>query len=301
MPTPPEAKQTLAGLPPLREVVRLHGLQARKALGQNYLFDLNLTRKIARSTGSLEGVCVIEIGPGPGGLTRALLEEGASKVIAVEADRRFVPALEEIAAHASGRLTIIEADALTLDPPRDLEALISRGGVRVIANLPYNIATPLLVRWLKSEPWPPWWEVLAVMVQREVALRIVATPQERAAYGRLAVLAGWRSQARLLFDVPASAFTPPPKVVSSLVRLEPRPCPLACSAAALERVTAAAFGQRRKMLRQSLRTLGLNPSPLLEAAGVAPTSRAEELPLEAFVAMANALRPQTPSPGRGTP
>jgi 16S rRNA (adenine1518-N6/adenine1519-N6)-dimethyltransferase len=289
VPTPPDAKETLAALPPLREVVRAHGLSARKSLGQNYLFDLNLTRKIARSTGSLDGVTVVEIGPGPGGLTRALLEEGAAKVIAVEADRRFSPALEEIAAHAGHRLTVVEADALSLDPRRDLGAAISSGPVRVIANLPYNIATPLLVGWLKSEPWPPWWQVLAVMVQREVALRIVATPRERAAYGRLAVLVGWRSEARLLFDVPASAFTPAPKVTSSLVRLDPRPRPLACEPAALERVTAAAFGQRRKMLRQSLRRLGFDPSPLIEAAGVSPTSRAEELPIEAFLAMANAL------------
>ncbi|MBV8963989.1 MAG: 16S rRNA (adenine(1518)-N(6)/adenine(1519)-N(6))-dimethyltransferase RsmA [Hyphomicrobiales bacterium] len=284
-----EPKASLAGLPPLREVVRAHGLMARKSLGQNYLFDLNLTRKIARSSGSLHGVTVVEIGPGPGGLTRALLEEGAEKVVAIEADRRFIPALQEIAACAAGRLTVIEADALALDLPKDLGSPLSMGPVRVIANLPYNIATPLLIGWLKAEPWPPWWQVLAVMVQREVALRIVATPQERAAYGRLAVLAGWRSEARLLFDVPPSAFTPAPKVTSSLVRLDPRPVPLACSAAALERVTAAAFGQRRKMLRQSLKTLGVDPLPLVEAAGVAPTSRAEELPVQAFVAMANAL------------
>jgi 16S rRNA (adenine1518-N6/adenine1519-N6)-dimethyltransferase len=289
VPAPPDIAASLAALPPLREVVRAHGLSARKALGQNYLFDLNLTRKIARSTGSLDGVTIIEIGPGPGGLTRALLEEGAAKVVALEADPRFLPALEEIAARAAGRLSVIKGDALALDPARDLDVLASSHPVRVIANLPYNIATPLLVRWLKSEPWPPWWEVLAVMVQREVALRIVATPQERAAYGRLAVLAGWRSEARLLFDVPASAFTPPPKVTSSLVRLDPRPHPLPCDPAVLERVTAAAFGQRRKMLRQSLRTLGFDPSPLIEAAGVSPMSRAEELPVEAFVAMANAL------------
>ncbi|MBV9566956.1 MAG: 16S rRNA (adenine(1518)-N(6)/adenine(1519)-N(6))-dimethyltransferase RsmA [Hyphomicrobiales bacterium] len=286
---PPDLRESLARLPPLREVVRAYALQARKSLGQNYLFDLNLTRKIARSTGSLDGVTVIEIGPGPGGLTRALLEEGAATVVAVEADRRFIPALEEIAAHAAGRLTVIEADALSFDPPRDLAALIRRGPARVIANLPYNIATPLLIGWLKSDPWPPWWQVLALMVQREVALRMVATPRERAAYGRLAVLAGWRSEASLLFDVPPSAFTPQPKVVSSLVRLHPRPCPLDCGAAALEKVTAAAFGQRRKMLRQSLKSLGVDPMPLIEAAHALPTSRAEELPVEAFVTMANAL------------
>jgi len=289
VPTRSNDMASLAALPPLREVVRAHGLAARKSLGQNYLFDLNLARKIARSTGSLDGVTIVEIGPGPGGLTRALLEEGAENVVAIEADRRFVPALEEIAAHAAGRLTILEADALALDLPRDLEPSLSAKPVRVIANLPYNIATPLLIGWLKAEAWPPWWQTLAVMVQREVALRIVATPQERAAYGRLAVLAGWRSEARLLFDVPASAFTPPPKVTSSLVRLDPRPAPLACNLQALERVTAAAFGQRRKMLRQSLKTLCVDPLRLLDAASVSPTSRAEELPVEAFVVMANAL------------
>jgi 16S rRNA (adenine1518-N6/adenine1519-N6)-dimethyltransferase len=285
MRTRSDAVGGLAALPPLREVVRAHGLAARKSLGQNYLFDLNLTRKIARSTGSLSGVTVIEVGPGPGGLTRALLEEGAARVVAVEADRRFLPALEEIAACSEGRLTVVEADALTLDP----RALAAGGPMRVIANLPYNVATPLIIGWLKSEPWPPWWEVLAVMVQREVGLRIVATPQERAAYGRLAVLAGWRSEARLLFDVPAAAFTPPPRVTSSLLRLAPRTVPLACETSALERVTAAAFGQRRKMLRQSLKTLGLDPMALIEAADLSPTSRAEEVPVEAFVAMANAL------------
>jgi 16S rRNA (adenine1518-N6/adenine1519-N6)-dimethyltransferase len=275
----------LDALPPLREVVRAHGLDARKSLGQNYLFDLNLTRKIARATGPLAGVTVIEIGPGPGGLTRALLEEGASHVVAIEADRRFLPALEEIAMRAEGRLTVVHGDALELD----LSAVTSRRATRVIANLPYNVATPLIVGWLQSEPWPPWWEALAVMVQREVALRIVATPQERAAYGRLAVLAGWRAEARLLFDVPPAAFTPPPKVTSSLVRLLPRPEPQSCDVRALERVTAAAFGQRRKMLRQSLRTLGVDPLPLIAAAGLEPTSRAEEAPVQAFVAMANKL------------
>jgi len=275
-------------LPPLREVVRVHGLDARKSLGQNYLFDLNLTRKIARSTGPLAGVTVIEVGPGPGGLTRALLREGAARVVAIEADRRFLPALEEIAGRAEGRLTLVHGDALALD----LAALAGGGKARVIANLPYHVATPLIIGWLKSQPWPPWWEALAVMVQREVALRIVATPQERAAYGRLAVLAGWRSQASLIFDVPAAAFTPPPKVTSSLVGFLPRADPLACDVGALERVTAAAFGQRRKMLRQSLRTLGVDPLKLIAAACLQPTSRAEEAPVEAFVAMANRLAEQ---------
>jgi 16S rRNA (adenine1518-N6/adenine1519-N6)-dimethyltransferase len=285
MRTRPDGAGRPTALPPLREVVRAHGLDARKSLGQNYLFDLNLTRKIARSTGSLTGATVIEVGPGPGGLTRALLEEGAARVVAVETDRRFLPALAEIAACSEGRLEVVHADAMAVD----MRALAPQGSARVIANLPYNVATPLIIGWLKSQPWPPWWEMLAVMVQREVALRIVATPKERAAYGRLAVLATWRSEARLLFDVPASAFTPPPKVTSSLVRLVPRPDPLACDVRALERVTAAAFGQRRKMLRQSLRVLETDPMPLIEAAGLSPTSRAEEVSVDAFVEMANAL------------
>jgi 16S rRNA (adenine1518-N6/adenine1519-N6)-dimethyltransferase len=275
----------LDGLPPLREVVRAHGLDARKSLGQHYLFDLNLAGKIARSTGPLAGVTVIEIGPGPGGLTRSLLAEGAERVIAVEADRRFVPALAEIAERADGRLTLVEGDALKLD----LARIAGGARTRIIANLPYNVATPLIIGWLKAEPWPPWWEALAVLVQREVALRIVATPSERAAYGRLAVLAGWRSEASLAFDVPAAAFTPPPKVTSSLVRLVPRAEPLPCDRRALERVTAAAFGQRRKMLRQSLRSLGVDPQELIEAAGLAATNRAEEAPVAAFIAMANQL------------
>jgi 16S rRNA (adenine1518-N6/adenine1519-N6)-dimethyltransferase len=272
-------------LPPLREVVRAHGLGAKKSLGQNYLFDLNLTRKIARSTGPLAGVTVVEIGPGPGGLTRALLLEGAKRVIAVEADRRFLPALEEIAGRAEGRLTIVHGDALGLD----LAGLAGGETARIIANLPYHVATPLIIGWLKAQPWPPWWEAAAVMVQREVALRIVATPAERAAYGRLGVLAGWRSEAHLLFDVPAAAFMPPPKVTSSVVRLLPRAAPLPCDVGSLERVTAAAFGQRRKMLRQSLKSLGVEPLPLIEAAGLSETMRAEEAPVAAFVTMANRL------------
>ncbi|SDR50692.1 dimethyladenosine transferase [Rhizobiales bacterium GAS191] len=281
----------LESLPPLREVVRAHGLDARKSLGQNYLFDLNLTRKIARSTGPLAGVTVVEVGPGPGGLTRALLQEGAAGVVAVEADARFLPALDEIAGRAEGRLQVVHGDALALD----LGALVSARPLRVIANLPYNVATPLIISWLKAQPWPPWWEALAVMVQREVALRIVATPEQRAAYGRLAVLAGWRSVAHLLFDVPAAAFTPPPKVTSSLVHFLPRAAPEACEMRALERVTAAAFGQRRKMLRQSLKTLGVDPAPLLAAAGLEPTSRAEEAPVAAFLAMANRLAADQPA------
>ena len=209
------------GLPPLREVVAAHGLAAKKSLGQNFLFDLNLTGRIARASGPLEGVAVVEIGPGPGGLTRALLAHGAQKVIAIERDDRCLAALAEIAAHWPGRLQAIAGDALTI-APEALVAAAEGAPIRICANLPYNIATILLTRWLEAEPWPPFYERLTLMFQREVALRIVATPAERADYGRLAVLAGWRARARLLFDVPPAAFTPPPKVTSSVVELIPR-------------------------------------------------------------------------------
>jgi 16S rRNA (adenine1518-N6/adenine1519-N6)-dimethyltransferase len=271
-------------LPPLREVIRRHGLTARKALGQNYLLDLNLTGRIARAAGPLHGVTVIEIGPGPGGLTRALLAEGARKVIAVERDERALAALEEIAQRYPGRLVIVAGDALAFDALPYLNG----GSARVVANLPYNIATPLLVLWLSIEPWPPWYDRLVLMFQREVAERIVAGPGSKA-YGRLSVIAGWRTQAKILFDVHPSAFVPPPKVTSSLVELRPRANPLACERSLLERVTEAAFGQRRKMLRQSLRTLGIDPLPLLFAAGIDPTARAEDIPVAGFVALARAL------------
>jgi 16S rRNA (adenine1518-N6/adenine1519-N6)-dimethyltransferase len=271
------------GLPPLRDVIAAHGLNALKSLGQNFLLDLNLTGRIARAAGPLDGVTVIEVGPGPGGLTRALLAEGATRVIAIERDRRCIAALEEIAAHYPGRLEIIEGDALATDM-----TALATGRVKIVANLPYNIATPLLIGWLQAEPWPPFYESLTLMFQREVAERIVATPDDDA-YGRLGVMAGWRAEAHILFDISPKAFTPPPKVTSSVVQLIPRPSPLPANLKAVERVTAAAFGQRRKMLRQSLKTLGTDPLPLLAAAGIPETARAEEIDVAGFVRLANAL------------
>lgn len=275
---------TIDDLPPLREVIRRHDLAARKSLGQNFLLDLNLTARIARAAGALDGVTVVEVGPGPGGLTRALLALGAKRVIAIERDPRCLAALSEIAARYPGRLTVIEGDALEFDPTPHLD----EGPARVVANLPYNVATALLVQWLTIESWPPWYDSLTLMFQREVAERIVAPPGSKT-YGRLSVLAGWRGEARILFDVSPAAFVPPPKVTSSVVRIEPRAVPLACDLGALERVTAAAFGQRRKMLRASLKSLGVDPMPLLEAAGIEPTARAEEIPVEGFVGLARAL------------
>jgi len=275
-------------LPALREVIRRHELRARKSLGQNFLLDLNLTARIARAAEPLHGTTVLEIGPGPGGLTRALLALGASRVIAVERDDRALAALAEIAAHYPGRLDVVGADALDFDP----RAMLGDGPVRIVANLPYNIATPLLIGWLTAEPWPPWYDRMVLMFQREVAERIVAAPGSKS-YGRLSVLAGWRCENRILFDIAPSAFVPPPSVVSSVVQLVPRPAPLDCRSAMLERVTAAAFGQRRKMLRQSLKSLGLDPLPLLEQAGIAPTARAEEIPVAGFVALARGLEQTT--------
>ena len=277
----------LDDLPPLREVIRRHDLKPRKSLGQNFLHDLNLTARIARAGGSLAGVTVVEIGPGPGGLTRALLAEGARRVIAVERDERALAALGEVAAHYPGRLTVVAADALAFDA-RPLLDDPAAGPVRGVANLPYNIATALLVRWLSVEPWPPWYDQLVLMFQREVAERIVSTPGGKT-YGRLSVLTGWRTQAKILFDVSAAAFVPPPKVTSSVVSLVPRAEPLPCDRAVLERVTEAAFGQRRKMLRQSLKSLGGDPRPLLAAAGIAETARAEDIPVAGFVALAHAV------------
>jgi len=270
-------------LPPLREVIRRHELAAKKSLGQNFLLDLNLTARIARAGGRLEGATVIEVGPGPGGLTRALLAEGAKRVVAIEKDSRALGALAEIAARYPGRLDVVEADALATD----MAALAGEGPARVIANLPYNIATPLLTGWVAADRWPPWWDGLTLMFQREVAERIVAKPGDEA-YGRLAVLCGWRCEANIAFDVNPQAFTPPPKVTSSVVRLTPRQAPLPCPVRDLEAVTQAAFGQRRKMLRQSLKSLG-DAAALLETAGIEPTRRAEEIPVEGFVALANAL------------
>jgi len=275
-----------AALPPLREVVAAHGLAAKKSLGQNFLFDLNLTGKIARAAGPLHDATIVEVGPGPGGLTRALLAEGAAHVIAIERDARCLAALGEIAGHYPGRLDIIEGDALGLD----LGTYVgTRRPARICANLPYNIATVLLTSWLEIEPWPPWFDRLVLMFQKEVALRIVATPAQRADYGRLAVLANWRCTTRCLFDVPAAAFTPPPKVVSSVVELVPRAAPLACDLELLSEVTQSAFGQRRKMLRQSLKSLGVDPAILLDRAGLDPTKRAEEIDVEGFVNLARTL------------
>jgi 16S rRNA (adenine1518-N6/adenine1519-N6)-dimethyltransferase len=271
-------------LPPLREVIRRHGLTARKSLGQNFLLDLNLTARIARAAGPLEGATVVEIGPGPGGLTRALLAVGAQRVIAVERDRRCIAALAEIGEAYPDRLTIIEGDALHMDVAPHL----NDGPTRIVANLPYNIATALLVRWLTLDAWPPWYDSLVLMFQREVAERIVAAPGSKS-YGRLAILAQWRTQPRILFDVAPSAFVPPPQVVSSVVRLAPLPAPLPANVRSLERVTEAAFGQRRKMLRQSLKSLGVDSQVLLAAADIDPTARAEDIPVTGFVALARAL------------
>jgi 16S rRNA (adenine1518-N6/adenine1519-N6)-dimethyltransferase len=271
-------------LPPLREVIRRHGLSARKSLGQNFLLDLNLTGRIARAAGPLKGIGVVEVGPGPGGLTRALLANGAERVIAIERDDRCIEALGEIAVAYPGRLEIVAGDALTIAPP----ASIAGRPTRIVANLPYNIATALLVKWLSEEPWPPWFDRLVLMFQREVADRLVAPPGSKT-YGRLSILTQWRTEPKILFDVNASAFVPPPNVKSSVVQLVPRAAPLACDRRTLERVTEAAFGQRRKMLRQSLRSLGVDAQELLGMAGIEPTLRAEDIPVEGFVALGNAL------------
>ncbi len=279
------------GLPPLRDVVARFDIAPKKALGQNFLFDLNLTRRIARAAGPLEGATVVEIGPGPGGLTRALLAEGARRVVAIERDARCLAALAEISAHYPDRLEIIEGDALEIDMQGLCARYASDGPVRVCANLPYNISTVLLTRWLEADVWPPAWDRLTLMFQREVAERIVATPAERVDYGRLAVLCGWRTQAHILFDVAPSAFTPPPKVTSSVVQLKPRERPEACDRRVLLTVAQAAFGQRRKMLRQSLKAVapGGDAEALLAAAGIAPTKRAEEVEVAGFVALARAV------------
>jgi 16S rRNA (adenine1518-N6/adenine1519-N6)-dimethyltransferase len=271
-------------LPPLREVVRAHGLLAKKSLGQNFLFDLNLTSRIARSAGPLEHAVVVEVGPGPGGLTRAILAAGAWKAIAIERDPRCLPALAEIAERYPGRLQVVEADALAFDP----RPLIGNAQARIVANLPYNVGTALLTKWVAAPEWPPWWQSLTLMFQREVAERIVADERDPKNYGRLGVLCGWRTKARVLFDVPPSAFVPPPKVTSSVVHLTPLESPLPCRVRALEAVTRAAFGQRRKMLRQSLKAIAPDPAPLLEAAGLSGTIRAEEVPVAGYVALTQA-------------
>jgi 16S rRNA (adenine1518-N6/adenine1519-N6)-dimethyltransferase len=272
-------------LPPLRDVIARHGLAARRALGQHFLLDLNLTGRIARAAGDLASGTTIEIGPGPGGLTRALLAHGAAHVIAVERDERCLPALASIAAAYPGRLEIVAGDALRIDVGR-----LGTAPRRIVANLPYNVATPLLLAWLATADR---FERMVLMFQREVADRLIAAPRSKD-YGRLSVATQWRCQARRLFDIPPRAFTPPPKVTSSLVELVPRPAPLALAdPMLLERVVAAAFGQRRKMLRQSLRGLSADPAGLLAEAGIAETKRAEELSVAEFAALARALKKVT--------
>jgi 16S rRNA (adenine1518-N6/adenine1519-N6)-dimethyltransferase len=269
------------GLPPLREVLEEHGLDPRKALGQNFLLDLNLTGRIARQALPLEGATVVEVGPGPGGLTRALLSHGAGKVIAIEKDARCLPALAAIASHYPGRLDVVEGDALPIDPDR-----LCEGPYKIVANLPYNVGTQLLLNWITGPTWPPRWTDLTLMFQKEVAERIVAGPDDDH-YGRLGVLCGWRTDAEILFDVSREAFTPPPKVTSAIVRVVPKRAPIEARLADVERVTAAAFGQRRKMLRQSLKPVG--GEALLARVGINPTRRAETLSVEEFVSLANAL------------
>ena len=268
-------------LPPLRQVIADHGLSARKSLGQNFLLDLNLTAKIARQAGDLSACDVLEIGPGPGGLTRGLLAEGARKVLAIEKDTRCIPALEEIAAAYPGRLDIINGDALEIDP---LAHLIPP--VRIAANLPYNVGTELLVRWLTPRDWPPFWQSLTLMFQREVAERIVAQPGSKA-YGRLAILSQWRADAKIVLSLPPGAFTPPPKVSSAVVHLDALPEPrYPANPATLSRIVAAAFNQRRKMLRAALKGTAPDIEDRLIAAGIKPTERAEQVSIEAFCALA---------------
>jgi 16S rRNA (adenine1518-N6/adenine1519-N6)-dimethyltransferase len=269
-------------LPPLRDVIAAHGLAAKKQLGQNFLLDLNLTARIARTAG-VDGFTVIEVGPGPGGLTRALLAGGAKRVIAIERDERTLPALAEIEAAYPGRLTVIAGDALETD-----YAALADGPTKIVANLPYNIATPLLTGWLGVEPWPPFFASLTLMFQREVAQRIVAKPGDDA-YGRLGVLCGWRTEARIAFDVNRNAFVPAPKVTSSVVHFVPKAVDAAIPVRRVEAVTKAAFGQRRKMIRQSLKATGVPVEELLAAAQLRGDERAEELPVEAFLKMAAVL------------
>ncbi|SNS44433.1 16S rRNA (adenine(1518)-N(6)/adenine(1519)-N(6))-dimethyltransferase RsmA [Tropicimonas sediminicola] len=272
------------GLPPLREVIRTHGLAAKKSLGQNFLLDLNLTARIARIPGDLSGASVLEVGPGPGGLTRGLLAEGAGRVLAIEKDARCLPALAEVAAAYPGRLEVIEGDALEVDALAHLAPPI-----HVVANLPYNVGTELLTRWLSPPEWPPYWASLTLMFQQEVAERIVAQPGGKA-YGRLAVLAQWRCDARIALRLPPEAFTPPPKVSSAVVHLRPLPEPRwPAEPEVLSRVVGMAFNQRRKMLRASLKGLGGDVESLLEAAGIAPTDRAEQVSIEQFAALARGV------------
>jgi 16S rRNA (adenine1518-N6/adenine1519-N6)-dimethyltransferase len=274
-------------LPPLREVIAAHGLSARKSLGQHFLFDLNLTRRIARAAGPLSGATMLEIGPGPGALTRSLLSEGADKVIAIERDVRCLEALAEIRRHFNDRLVVVAGDALAVNERTILVDNNVEGLVRVAANLPYNVGTALLIKWLTDERWPPFWSSMTLMFQREVAERIVAKPRT-SSYGRLSVIAQWRTRANILFDVSRAAFVPPPKVASAVVRFEPLAEPVAnARLRALEAVTAAAFGQRRKMLRQSLK--GLLPEASIRAAGIDPAARPEQLSVVELAALARAF------------
>ena len=274
---------TIDGLPPLRDVIRTYDLVAKRQLGQNFLLDLNLTARIARSAGDLSGCDVLEVGPGPGGLTRGLLAEGARRVLAVEKDARCLPALDEIAASAPGRLQVIIGDALQVDVLAHLSAPI-----KVVANLPYNVGTELLIRWL-SAPWPPYWSSLTLMFQKEVAERIVAKPRTEH-YGRLSLLAQWRCSVGIVMSLPPEAFTPSPKVHSAVVQLTALPEPrFPCDFAVLQRITAMAFGQRRKMLRSSLKGMGAGIEGLLDSAAIPPTARAEEIGLEQFCALARAV------------
>ncbi|MCF6271665.1 MAG: 16S rRNA (adenine(1518)-N(6)/adenine(1519)-N(6))-dimethyltransferase RsmA [Rhodobacteraceae bacterium] len=276
---------SLSSLPPLREVIETHGLAARKSLGQNFLLDLNLTGKIARQAGDLTDCDVLEIGPGPGGLTRALLMEGARKVVAIETDQRCLPALQEISSAAPGRLEILQGDALKIDP---LPALGTP--IKVVANLPYNVGTELLVRWLTPKEWPPYWQSLTLMFQREVAQRIVAQPGSKA-YGRLAVLAQFRCDVRICFELPPQAFSPPPKVTSAVVHITALPAPrFAANPKILSEVVARAFNQRRKMLRASLKGMVPEVEAVLENVGIDPKRRAETLSLEEFCALSEATR-----------
>ncbi len=272
---------TIDGLPPLREVIRAHDLQAKRQLGQNFLLDLNLTSKIARMAGDLSGADVLEVGPGPGGLTRGLLAEGARRVLAVEKDARCLPALAEIAEAHPGRLQVIHGDALEVDALAHLTPPI-----KVVANLPYNVGTELLIRWLTPEVWPPYWQSLTLMFQKEVAERIVAKPRGDH-YGRLALLAQWRCDAKIVMILPPEAFTPAPKVHSAVVHLTRLDGPrYPADAKVLNRITTMAFNQRRKMLRSSLKGLGPEVEAMLESVGIPPTARAEEISLELFCALA---------------
>lgn len=275
---------TIDNLPPLREVIETHGIAAKKSLGQNFLLDLNLTAKIARLAGDLSGSDILEVGPGPGGLTRGLLAEGARKVLAIEKDSRCMSALAEIEAAYPGKLKVLNADALEIDPLAHLTAPI-----KVAANLPYNVGTELLVRWLTPQEWPPFWESLTLMFQREVAQRIVAQPGSKA-YGRLAILSQWRAEPRIVLDLPPEAFTPAPKVSSAVVHLKALPQPrFEADPDALNKVVAAGFNQRRKMLRSALKALAPDIEDRLLAAGIKPTERAEQVPIEGFCALAREL------------